>query len=145
MGFFSNHSENEYSVVAKRVTCEWFQPTKTLTFYVPRYKGRPFADVYPSVWGFDSEAEAWKACEEHEEARINAEEDARESYANAVSSHNDRETMSVEDKIRDEIVSWNSRVILYRDGKEVLRGTEIEVVSYDNALRHEGYSVVKEG
>lgn len=64
--------EDTYEVIARKVTTSWFG---TRTFYVPRkryqYGGsafgtmQPFMDSeeYPSVWGYDTEADAWAVCE----------------------------------------------------------------------------------
>jgi hypothetical protein len=91
-------SERSYSVVSSRVTQSHFRPTRTLNFYVPRIhewgfdaaghyvvQAKAFLDEgdYPCIWGFELEADAWKACDTHERARLERDEEAYDDHDNA--------------------------------------------------------------
>lgn len=82
--------ERDFAVQARKVTRRWFKPTRTLTFYTPLYKGREFIDesAYPSVWGFDTEADAWKACDAKYDRLVEAE---MEAYDDVGRGRGDRE------------------------------------------------------
>lgn len=72
---------DNYSVKSIRVTTSWFG---TKRFYIPMLfdginKSRAFQneEEYPTVWGYETEDEAWTACDAH----MREQESYQENYA----------------------------------------------------------------